>query len=59
MSVLLLLVFCFILQPLLNKEKGLCPNKGNKHDERTRGHDLGGVAEDTGFVHLDEKEAEG
>lgn len=35
-----------------------CPTESNK-GEKTTGHDLQGVAEDTGFVQLREEEIEG
>lgn len=34
----------------------MCSKEGNKDGERSKGHDLGGVAEDTGFVQVRERE---
>lgn len=34
----------------------MCSKEGNKDGERSKGHDLGGVAEDTGFVQVREGE---
>jgi len=37
----------------------MCPKDRKKGSEKTRGHDLGGVAEDARFVQLREEDTEG
>lgn len=37
----------------------VCPMEHNEDGERTKGHDLGGAAEDTRFVQLGEEGTEG